>query len=300
MTTDDVCKMLYASKGHVSALVRDKILNPKLDKGSYVFDREEILKALGVTFPVDEPFITQKQAAKLLNVNPHSVTLKAVSGHFPCYTMRKGKKGTRYLFLKSEIEAYIKIESSFDMWLSKYAIMTRIMDFIYSIAWEADLTKSETEVIKYILTGESLTKSRNENVITTHFHNAAEKINKYISNLSISSCAVLTQTVATQNKTIDGLKNKIRLLEEIKGVKVQIESVQNKIDLSSIKKKQMRSRVESVFEKWHVVNYSDLALIELAWAKKHQGIGMSTLATIEELMKSEGITWADGKSVNSL
>ncbi|MHB8260056.1 MAG: helix-turn-helix domain-containing protein [Bacteroidia bacterium] len=79
------------------------------DKRKFVFDTEEVAKFFDVD-NLDEPFITAKEAAVILDTTPASVTSLAYTNRFPSYKL-KHTNGSHYLFRKSELLKFLKTKS---------------------------------------------------------------------------------------------------------------------------------------------------------------------------------------------
>lgn len=110
-----------------------KIISKKIktEEGSF-FDREEILALLGIK-DLEEPFLTQKQAANLLGINPAQVWLLTSDGSIPSYSFNLNKKGANSFYRKSELEAVftIHLNSVGANTLGKELITKKYLNFVY-------------------------------------------------------------------------------------------------------------------------------------------------------------------------
>ena len=99
-------KLLIKEDRTIAAYIRDGALPQpvkELEDGELLFNKQEVLKILGVkTF--DEEFINAEDASKILDVTKNNVQLYARKGLIPCYRL-KSIRGSQILYLRSEVES---------------------------------------------------------------------------------------------------------------------------------------------------------------------------------------------------
>lgn len=113
ISSEELCAILKVADTR-SLLSTDGFPKPLFDKNKFFFNKNEVAKFLNVD-NIDEPFITLKEAAEYIGVQPPYLMQLANKNEVPSYRL-KSKKGSGYLFRKSELDFLneIKIEGNDD------------------------------------------------------------------------------------------------------------------------------------------------------------------------------------------
>lgn len=130
ISSDELCAKLKVADVR-SLLTTEGFPKPLFDGKKLMFNLDEVARHFNIE-NFDEPFITLKEAAEFLGINPPHLQSLIGRKEVPFYRL-KSTKGSGYLFRKSEIEFLneIKIEGNTDF--VNYFIGTDIMRDLFSL-----------------------------------------------------------------------------------------------------------------------------------------------------------------------
>ncbi len=303
---EELQKMLHCSATSIEHLVRDKIISRNKYGGKITYDRNEVLKALGIDIPVNEPFITHQDAADILGISPANLVPACRSRGIPYYSLRSGVKGTRYLFLRSDFDVYKKIEAKYDFGklLSRYLILSKVSGFIMDSSLVSDLTEREKEVLSYSFRlgkydRKYLSKdSKNESY---HLHRALEKIIKN------SDYAKQIPNLKSENEYLKkmnaDLKNKIDILLKYRDApsfnnvhpEIETKSDMGTVNIDPkdllIENFDLSPRVITLINEIGVKTLGELSCIRKSYIIKYRNVGAVTLDFLDKILSDYGLTW---------
>lgn len=323
MKKEEVQKEFKCSGSLLGDLVRDKILTPyRADEAGrpYIYNRKEILKALGIKVPVNEPFITEVEVAKILNFkNKMCVTPFVKKAGIPHYSFRKGLKGTRYLYLRSDFDAYhkIKTECDYGVLMDKYDILSKLCALVNRTSIGVVLTSEEKNNLDLVFGNTKVVfKYKNVNINARLLHSALLKITSAINRLDESTVPAHVERIKNLEARNAELERMLLQAEaQIKNAKKLDETlaksyadvnfgntvaghtangyvigIRNRVTLE---KSNMSTRLVALMKQWGTVELADVALLKRSWVMKNRNCGGLMLAYISTLLAAHGLRFAD-------
>jgi predicted DNA-binding transcriptional regulator AlpA len=247
------------------------------------FSKEEIENYIGTK--LDEKFIEIEEVSEITGKTAPVITKYAANGFIPAYQVKKGSKGSKFLFKKSEIlvwnEKYtnpVRDYAFFDRLFFTKGLQSALKQTLYHSTLENYLNKQQIEVLRLVWDGDftmdfigtelGLTRERVRQIFTI----ALNKILRVSSNFG-----------SVELENIKLKKENTRLQNELNLIKRQIDYT-NSINNASIEENVEVSYLNTLVEKFSIVIKYDNDVSSYLSVRALNIVGGHDMETIGDLV----------------
>jgi hypothetical protein len=289
-------KLLIKEDRTIVAYIRDGALPQPVEElkdGELLFDKQEVLKLLGVkTF--EEEFINAEDASKILGVTKDNVQSYARKGLIPCYRL-KSIKGSKVLYLRSEVEAAKQYTIQ---WLSGFGNRVgkdRATKIIFEKLLSRELgflTDRSSDIFRDLMINDKT---------------VAEVCDTYYLR-PVRILEIFEQSI----KLIDSRLNSFnKRFENVSKIEIELDVLRKKLDYYEAKEKQLfalpyetqellpkeltefyfSNRIINIFHSADIITIADLAKYRKQDFMRFRGSGKLSANEVEEFLTSKGLKW---------
>jgi len=147
ISSEELCKKL-SIKDTRSLLTTEGFPKPLFNEGEILFSKEEVSKYFNIE-NIDEPFISTIEAAEYLGITAQHLKNLVKENQVPSYRL-KSVKGSAYLFRKSELDVFRKIDVNGNVNFVNYFVGNEAMKIIflnYIDLYKNEISIREHEVV---------------------------------------------------------------------------------------------------------------------------------------------------------
>lgn len=279
----------------ILSYIEENLLPPPIETidEEYFYSRKEIYEMIGLKEIPNEPFMTPSEVGLflgILNEQERNSFIKAKK--IPFYYIKKSKGSPRY-FLKSEIEAALKVQVKWDpefpTFVSRSLWLKSILNSVIAAVPSSDFSEKELLIFKKLVVEGQCKRTICEELDIT-FQGIDYTIRK-IHPKMVAAIERLSQGFAKVGSLLDANKN---LEAENAFLKDQVEKLNVLGGQEIIKpiEKTHSVRVDSLFSAMGIKSLYEISQrFTRKDAKKFRNIGEGTLQIVDDLLKQNNLWW---------
>ena len=281
------------------------------------FSKEEIENYIGTK--LDEKFIEIEEVSEITGKTAPVITKYAANGFIPAYQVKKGSKGSKFLFKKSEIlvwnEKYtnpVRDYAFFDRLFFTKGLQSALKQTLYHSTLENYLNKQQIEVLRLVWDGDftmdfigtelGLTRERVRQIFTSAL-NKILRVSSNFGSIQLENIKIKKENIRLQNE-IEFLKNQINYENAIEKIVIDdnievsyLNTLVNKFSLvirddwsfnyylsKRARNCLMFTEIETIGD---LVNFSRKKLMTI------RNLGLKSLDEFDDLLKELGLKFID-------
>lgn len=287
------------------------------ETGIDYYKREEVESFIGTN--LDEKFIELDEVSQITNKNPGLITKYSSDGLIPCYRIKKGQKGSKYLYKKSEVllwnQEYVNPTKDdsffFRLYFSKSVSQAMNQIFQHS-ALENYLNKNQRDVLLLVLSGQythefigdqlGITRERVRQIFNTALYKIL-KVSKNFGSVELENIKLKKENTRLQNE-LNLIKRQIDYTNVIKNASseenVEVSYLNTLVEKFSIVIK-YDNDVSSYLSvrALNIVGGNDMETIGdlVSFGKKRirglRNLGKKTIQEFDEVLQNLGLKFID-------
>lgn len=281
------------------------------------FSKEEIETYLGTK--LDEKFIQIEEVAEITGKNTPVITKYAASGFIPAYRVKKGSKGCKFLFKKSEVDVWNEKYTNpkrdyafFDRLFFTKGLQSALKQTLYHSTLENYLSKQQIEILRLVWDGDytmdfignelGLTRERVRQIFTSSL-NKILRVSKDFGSVELENIKLKKENIRLQNelnliKKEIGYKESISKASEEENVEVNylnilVEKFSIEIKYDNDVSSYLSVRALNITHAHYIETIGDLVSFGKKRIRGLRNLGKKTIQEFDEVLQNLGLKFID-------